>query len=79
MRKRVVGERAQVRDDGNMDASADVPSRATADRRNQLAYVADLAEELGALAKGLGSPTLTGLLELAHIEARLEMERGQPG
>lgn len=46
-----------------------------ASRRDQLAYLSDIAGELATMADRLGSSTLAGLLELARREAGLEAGR----
>lgn len=45
------------------------------DKGEQLAYLADMIDELGSIAHRLGSTTLAGLLELAKREALLERSR----
>jgi hypothetical protein len=44
-------------------------------RRDELAYLADLLKDLGAIADRLGCPTLAGILTLAKREAQLERDR----
>lgn len=48
---------------------------ASSERRDRLAYLADLTLELKCLADAEGCPTLAGLLALAHAEALRQSER----
>lgn len=54
-------------------APAGLPAASSAQR---LAYIADMALELKSMAEQADCPTLTGLLELAHREARLRQRLG---
>lgn len=44
-------------------------------KRDELAYLADMIKELGAMAAKLGCPTLAGILILARREAQIERDR----
>lgn len=47
--------------------------------RYQLEYLADLVLELKTMADKANTPTLSGLLDLAHREAQIQLEqRKQP-
>lgn len=47
--------------------------------RYQLEYLADLVLELKTMAEKANTPTLAGLLELAHHEAQIQLQqRKQP-
>ena len=46
---------------------------------HRLAYVAEMLQELKFITAQAGSPTLTGLLEVAHGEALLQSKSGSPG
>lgn len=46
---------------------------------HRLAYVADMLQELKLIAAQAGSPTLTGLLEVAHGEAVLQSRSAPSG
>ncbi|MGD9784857.1 MAG: hypothetical protein AB7U49_09255 [Hyphomicrobiaceae bacterium] len=43
--------------------------------RDHLAYMADMILELRQMADGAGLSTLSGILDLAHSEARLHAKR----
>ena len=51
------------------------PSIPRATKRDKLAYLADMIDELGTMADRLGCPTLAGILDLAKREAHLEKSR----
>ena len=46
---------------------------------HRLAYVADMLRELKLISAQAGSPTLTGLLEVAHGEAVLQSRSASSG
>ncbi|MDX2157369.1 MAG: hypothetical protein SFW09_12750 [Hyphomicrobiaceae bacterium] len=43
--------------------------------REYIEFLADMIQELCALSRRVGSPTLSGLLELAHHQAELDARR----
>ncbi len=73
---KILAEQAKAELD-NLPAAlpASQPSLPRATRRDQLAYLADMIDELGTMADRLGCSTLAGILDLAKGEAHLERSR----